>query len=271
MRTSFPRYVVAAAANITRISAVTSAFIGFPGVACAAFAGAVRARGAAGWLNSAILASRAFTAALNSLNWRSAVCCRSDRALISAVKFSFTCRSPLQWDQSVLLLRSCFALGVQTFQRLGKALPGIGGLNHCVHQPPARRHIRIGKDLAILIDQLLAASGLILGGLDLAPEDNARCAFGAHHRNLRRRPRQNPVRSQILAAHRQIGPAVRLAQYHRKLGNGGLRVSKQQLRAMADNAAPLLLHAGKETGNVDQSYQRNIEGAAEKNKTRCFI
>jgi len=91
-------------------------------------------------------------------------------------------------------------------------------------------------------------------------------AFRAHHRDLSRWPRHDPVRAQIFAAHGNIGATVCLTQNYRNLGHRSRRVSKEQLGAVTDDAAALLLHAGQKARYIDESQQRNIEGVAEADK-----
>ena len=67
----------------------------------------------------------------------------------------------------------------------------------------------------------------------------------------------------MLGRHNAIRPAVGLAGNDGDLGDCGLSKSKQQLGAMADDAAILLLSPGKKTGYVFERNQRNVEGIAE--------
>src|SRR5216683_3430707 len=88
-----------------------------------------------------------------------------------------------------------------------------------------------------------------------------------HHRNLRRRPRQIHVRAQMFRTHHAIRPAIRLARNHRKLRHRGLCECIQQLRAVADDTAMLLLNPRHESRHIFERNQRNIEGIAETHKT----
>ena len=53
-------------------------------------------------------------------------------------------------------------------------------------------------------------------------------------------------------------------------GNGGFGKGEEKFRAVPDDAAEFLLRAGKETGNVFEGDQRNIERIAEAHEARAF-
>ena len=177
----------------------------------------------------------------------------------------------LQRNQSMFLLRTQFPLAVQRFERQRQVPARFGGFDDFVHQPPPRGDIGIGKCLAILFDQFLAARGLVVRGLDFTAKDDFGRALGAHHRDLRRRPRNHAIRTQSLGAHGDVRAAVGLAQHHGDFGNRRRRVGKQQLGAVADDAAALLLHAGQKSRHIDKGQQRNIECIAEAHKARRLV
>ncbi len=74
----------------------------------------------------------------------------------------------------------------------------------------------------------------------------------------------------MLRRHHNVGAAVRFAQRHRHLGHRGLTVGKQQLRTVSDDAAILLTSTRKESRNVDERDDRNIESVAEPHEPRGF-
>ena len=49
------------------------------------------------------------------------------------------------------------------------------------------------------------------------------------------------------------------------------RVGEQHLRAVADDAAALLLDAGQEARHVDQGHQRDVEDVAEADEARALV
>src|SRR3712207_8744452 len=63
---------------------------------------------------------------------------------------------------------------------------------------------------------------------------------------LFRSPREVEVGAHVLGVHDVVGAAVRLARDDRQLGDGRLGERVQQLGAVADDAAPLLVGAGQE-------------------------
>ena len=60
------------------------------------------------------------------------------------------------------------------------------------------------------------------------------------------------VAAHVLAAHDVVGAAVRLARDDGDLRDGRLAVGIQQLGAVADDPAMLLVDAGEEAGDVDE-------------------
>ena len=70
----------------------------------------------------------------------------------------------------------------------------------------------------------------------------------------------------MLGGHHAISAAVFLARDHRDFGHGGFSKSKKKLCAVANDAAKLLLRAGKKAGNIFKSDKRNVEGVAEPHK-----
>ena len=86
-----------------------------------------------------------------------------------------------------------------------------------------------------------------LGGrADLAPIHDVHRALGAHHRDLRRRIREVHVRAQMLRSHHAIRAAVSFARDHRDLRHRRFGIGVQQLGAVPDDAAELLLGARQE-------------------------
>ena len=64
-----------------------------------------------------------------------------------------------------------------------------------------------------------------------------------------------------------MATAVALAQGNGHFGNSGLAKGVEQLRAVQNHAAKLLLGAGKEAGHVHQSHDGDVESVAEAHET----
>src|SRR5579863_7437517 len=103
-----------------------------------------------------------------------------------------------EWNQPMFLLRPQFTFAVHRFESEREVAPRFRGLNNLVHETPSRGDIRIGEGLAILLDQLLAARGLIVRCFNFMAEDNFRSAFSAHHRDFRRGPCNHAVGAETL-------------------------------------------------------------------------
>ena len=72
---------------------------------------------------------------------------------------------------------------------------------------------------------------------------------------------------QLLRAHNNVRTTVRLTQGNGNLGHSSLAVSVEQLSTVQDNSVVLLTCTRQESWNVNQRYDRNIEGVAETNET----
>ena len=99
--------------------------------------------------------------------------------------------------------------------------------------------------------------------LQLPRVEDADRSLGAHHRHLGGRPRQADIGPDHLAAHDDVGAAVRLAKHHRHLGDGCLGVGVHDLCAVPDDAVPFLVGPGQEAGAVDQGHERDVERVRE--------
>ena len=91
---------------------------------------------------------------------------------------------------------------------------------------------------------------------------------GPHHRDLGRRPGEVEVGADVLRAHDVVRAAVRLARDHRQLRHRRLGVGVEELRAVADDPAPLLRGAGQEAGHVDEGDERDVERVARADEAR---
>lgn len=171
----------------------------------------------------------------------------------------------------MFLLRTPVALGDERFQGVGNVPAGLGRLDEIVDQPLARGDIGVVESLAVLADQLLPPL-LYIGGLfEFAAEDDLDGGLRAHDGDLGGRPRHDAISAEVLGAHRDVAAAVGLTEDHGDLRDGGGGISKQQLGAVADDAAVLLLDAGKEAGDIDEGDQGDVERIAEANEDRGLI
>ena len=128
-----------------------------------------------------------------------------------------------------------------------------------------------GELLAIFLHQLRAACGRIVGVLDLSAMQDVDRALAAHDRDLGVRPGVHEVGPHLLAAHREIGPAIGLAEDDRELGDGGAGVREQHLGTVPDDPAALLFDPGQEARDVDQRHQRDVEAIAEPDEPRALV
>src|SRR5512132_900253 len=72
-----------------------------------------------------------------------------------------------QGDVPVLASGDGLALGREHPERLDQARPGLGGFDHVVDEPAFGRDVRRRELVLILLDQLGARRGRVLGLLDL--------------------------------------------------------------------------------------------------------
>ena len=139
---------------------------------------------------------------------------------------------------------------------------GLGRVDDVVDVAPLGRHVRVGEALGVLVDQLGPAGDRIGGVLQLAAVEDLDRALRAHHRQLGRRPGEGEVGADRLGVHDHVGAAVGLAGDDLDAGHGGLAVGVEQLGAVADDAAVLLVDAGQEPGHVDEGDERDVERVA---------
>ena len=105
---------------------------------------------------------------------------------------------------------------------------------------------------------------------DLPAEDDVRGTLRAHHRDLVGRPGVRQVGPDRAGIHHDVRAPVCLAQDHLDARDRGLAVGVQELGAMPDDAAVLLVHARQEAGDVDQGDQRDVERVARRTNRAAF-
>ena len=118
-----------------------------------------------------------------------------------------------------------------------------------------------------VVDVLLRLGFLVR----IAAEDDVGRARRTHDGNLSRRPGHDLIRAELVAAHGDVGTAVRLARDDRDLRHRRLAVGVEHLRAVADDARVLLVDARQEARDVDERQERDVEGIAEADKARRLV
>ena len=170
---------------------------------------------------------------------------------------------------------------VSSISRAWMISAGVAGADDAVDIAAFGRNVGIGKAVAELLDFLGAHFGeacvagesvdAFLGGpVELAPIDDFDRALRSHDGNFGGWPGVVHVAANVLGAHDAIGSAVSFAGDDGDLGHSGFGKGVEQLGAVHDDAAVLLLHTGKEAGNIVKGDQRNVEAVAEADKARAL-
>lgn len=118
-----------------------------------------------------------------------------------------------------------------------------------------------------VVDVLLRLGFLVR----VAAEDDVGRTRRTHDGNLSRRPGHDLIRAEFVAAHGDVGTAVRLARDDRDLRHRRLAVGVEHLRAVADDARVLLIDARQEARDVDERQERDVEGIAEADEARRLV
>ncbi len=142
-----------------------------------------------------------------------------------------------------------------------------GGIDHVVDVATLGGVVRVGVLLGVLGDQFGATRRGIGGLLQLAAVDDLDRTLRAHHGELGSRPGVREVGADRLRVHHDVRTAVGLASDDLDARHRGLAVGVQQLGAVADDAAVLLIDAGQEAGHVDERQQRDVERIARAHET----
>mmetsp|Transcript_30223 Transcript_30223/g.56457 ORF Transcript_30223/g.56457 Transcript_30223/m.56457 type:complete len:313 (-) Transcript_30223:686-1624(-) len=102
----------------------------------------------------------------------------------------------------------------------------------------------------------------------LSSEDDFNGTLGTHDGDLGRRPCVVHVSPEVVRAHDIVGSTVGLSSDDREFRRGSLRVSKEQLRAMSDDAPMFLRGAGEEPRYVHEGDDRDVVAVQELNEPR---
>ena len=155
-------------------------------------------------------------------------------------------------------------LVTQHDQRAADALARLVRQDHVVDKAARAGHKGVGKACLVLG---FLRSELLRVALVFA-KDNLHRTLGTHHRNLGIRPGQVDVSAQVLGTHHVVRSTVGLACDDGDFRHGALGKSIEQLGAVLDDATVLLAGAWHETGHINKSDDRNVEGIAKAHKAR---
>ena len=155
-------------------------------------------------------------------------------------------------DVAVLLLRVRVPLVGEHLEPADEARARLRWPDHFVDVAPGGGDVRVVESGLVFANESGALGGRVVGLAERFLEDDVDGALGAHHRDLGRRPGKVQVAADVLAAHDVVGAAVRLAGDDRQLRDRRLAVGIQELGAVLDDAAVLLVDAGHEARHVDE-------------------
>src|SRR5688500_4301202 len=115
-----------------------------------------------------------------------------------------TCSSPAarrrsEWNIPVLLRRVLIALRLQCAKRGDQLRARLARPDDLVDESPRRGDVRVGELLAVLGNPRRTRGGDVGGGVELALVEDVHRPFRSPHRDLRRRPGVDQVRSYVLA------------------------------------------------------------------------
>ncbi len=163
----------------------------------------------------------------------------------------------------MFLARHCVDFGFEQPQCSNDVFAGFARLNHIVDETVLGGDEWIRETVLEFFD-LLLAHGVGVGRCsNLAAIDDVDCALGTHHGNLGGGPCEIHVASQVFRSHDAVGTPVGFARDDCDFRDGRFGECIEQLRAVADDASPLLAGTGKEAGDVFEGQDRDVEGVSE--------
>src|SRR3954470_14656832 len=121
------------------------------------------------------------------------------RARVPSVSAARTTRS--ERDVAVLALRARLMLRLQRLERRDELRPCLVRDDDVVDVAALGRRVRVREARLVVVDQALAALVRRRRLLELAAVDDVDGALRAHHRDLRRRPREVEVGEHVLRGH----------------------------------------------------------------------
>src|SRR5699024_1696804 len=124
----------------------------------------------------------------------------------------------------------------------------------------------VAQFVLVLLDevrpQLLDVPTLLLGVGQCLAVDDVGGALRTHDRDLGRGPGDVDVRAEVFRPHHVVGTAVGLAGDDGDQRDGRLGIGVDEFRAAPDDAVPLLIRAGQETGNIHKGQHGDVERVA---------
>ena len=118
--------------------------------------------------------------------------------------------------------------------------------------------IRIGEEFCVFLFLFLlecCGIGMLFGFLRI---EDTNCAFGTHHCDFSSRPCIVHIATELLAAHHDVAAAIALAESDSDLRHCSFAVSIEKFSTGKDDSVVFLTCTGKESGDVDESHQRNV-------------
>ena len=160
------------------------------------------------------------------------------------------------------------ALVLDEVEGADEAAAGRPGEDDVVDVALLRGDVGVGEELLVLLDLRLARRDGVGALRQLAAVEDVDRAFRAHDGDLGRRPGVVEVGPDVLGGHDAVGAAVGLARDDGDLRDGRLGEGEEELGAVPDDPAELLLRAGEEAGDVLEGDERDVEGVAEADEAR---
>src|SRR2546425_8704070 len=178
--------------------------------------------------------------------------------------------SPSQRDVSVLLRRARLPLRSKHGKRVDDSGAGLRRFDYIVDVAHPRSDVRIREPVPVVADKLVLMLHRVVGSFEFFLVDNLDSLLRSHDGDLRGGPSEVEIPADVLRTHDVVCAAVRLSRDDRDLRDGRLAEGEQELCAVADNAVVFLLLPGKESGDVYEREQWNVEAVAESNEPRTF-
>ena len=111
----------------------------------------------------------------------------------------------------MLTQRPLNPLVAQHLQRADDAGAGLAGSDHPIQVAPRCRDVGIGELFTVVARQLLPQAVRIIRCLQFPAKDDVHRSLRPHHGDLRPRPGQANVTTQMFGTHNDVGPTVGLA------------------------------------------------------------
>ena len=170
----------------------------------------------------------------------------------------------------MLLSGVLVALVAKHVERVDEAGPCGTGVDDVINVAPPCSDVGVSELSPVFLDADPGSCLRILGSIEFLPEEHFDGALGAHDRDLRGRPSQVHIPSDVLGAHHVVGTAICLPDDDRDLRNRRLGECVEQFRAVPDDATVLLPNPRQEPGDILEDDQRDVEDVAKSYETRSL-